>query len=217
MSLPQPILLTGFEPFGGDVVNPSATIAQTLSGEQVAGWPVQALILPCVFGAATRTLLAAVRQHRPGLVVCLGLAGGRGGLGLERVAINLADARIADNAGQQPCDQAVCEGGPAAYFARLPLKAIGAVLADAGVPAALSLSAGSFVCNHVFYGLMHALRRRPAVQAGFVHVPWLPERAPAGAAAMPLAEQVRGVRLVLETAVAWRGRGDQLQVGGGLY
>jgi pyroglutamyl-peptidase len=215
---PPSILLTGFEPFGGERLNPSALVAQRLHGRCVGGWPVTSRVLPCVFGDAIAALELALATQRPTLVVCLGQAGGREGVTVERIAVNRDDARIPDNAGAQPLDRAVLPGAPAAYFSRLPVKALVASLQADGIPAAESLSAGSFVCNHLFYGLMHALRRRRGVQAGFVHLPWLPEQAAAHASAhsLPLETQVRAVRQLLATALQWRGRGDLQRVGGAL-
>ncbi len=166
------VLLTGFAPFDGDAVNPSWQAVSTLRGRQVAGHRIAVRELPTEFGAALRVLRRAIRETRPKLVVCVGLAGGRRRISLERVAINVDDARIPDNAGLQPVDEPVVRGGPAAYFATLPVKAMLAALRETGIPAEVSQTAGTFVCNHVFYGLMHALRNRPAVRAGFVHVPY---------------------------------------------
>lgn len=189
----RPILLTGFEPFGGDTVNPSWLVAQALHGEVIAGVRVQALCLPCVFGQALTVLQAAVHEHRPQLVLALGLAAVRTDISVERVALNVDDARIADNAGAQPIDEPVTIGGPAAYFSTLPIKAIVAALQQAGLPAAVSQTAGTFVCNHVFYGLMHGLRRHRTVRAGFMHVPLL--------SALDLDAQVQAVRLALSTTL----------------
>ena len=208
-----PILLTGFEPFGGDSVNPSWEVACALDGELIDGARVQALQLPCAFGQAIPTLQAALRRHRPQAVLALGLAANRLELSLERVAINVDDARIPDNAGGQPIDDPVVARGPAAYFNTLPIKAIVAALRDAGLPAVVSQTAGTFVCNHLFYGLMHSLRRRPGVRGGFMHVPLLPAQAVAGGPpGLALADQVRGVRLALLTTLQV---GTDLRVGGG--
>ena len=201
------VLLTGFEPFGGEPVNPSWQVALALHGEVMAGAQVVALQLPCVFGAALTVLQQALRQHRPQLVLALGQAAGRCELTPERVAINVDDARIADNAGARPIDQPVVPGGPAAYFSSLPIKAMVAALREAGVPAAVSQTAGTFVCNHVFYGLMHTLntaRGRAGVRGGFMHLPLLPEQAARlpGQPSLPLATQVAGVRLALAAALA---------------
>jgi pyroglutamyl-peptidase len=196
-------LLTGFEPFDGDAVNPSWQIAQALHGQRLHGTRVVAEQLPCTFGSAIGTLRAALRRHRPQLVMALGLAG-RSVISLERVAINVIDARIPDNAGAQPIDEPVQAGAPAAHFSSLPIKAMLAALREAGIPAEVSQTAGTFVCNQVFYGLMQALRRRPGVRGGFVHVPLLPEQAAARAlgAGMALDQQIDGVRLALATALA---------------
>ncbi len=189
----RPLLLTGFEPFGGDSVNPSWLVAQALQGELIAGVRVQALCLPCVFGQALTVLQAAVQQHRPQVVLALGLAAVRGDISVERVAVNVDDARIADNAGAQPIDEPVFAGGPAAYFSTLPIKAIVGALQQAGLPATVSQTAGTFVCNHVFYGLMHQLRRHRTVRAGFMHLPLL--------TALDLDTQVKAVRLALSATL----------------
>lgn len=200
------ILLTGFEPFGGESVNPSWQVAQALHGETLAGARVQSLCLPCTFGDALDTLGAALAQQRPGIVLALGQAGGRSDFSVERIAINVDDARIPCNAGRRPIDEPVVPGAPAAYFATLPIKAIVAALRDAGLPASVSQIAGTYVCNHVFYGLMHALRRRRGVRAGFMHLPLLTEQVAARATvpappSLPLATLVHGVRLALVTVV----------------
>lgn len=196
------ILLTGFEPFGGESVNPSWEAVRRLDGETLAGAAVAARRLPCVFGEALAVLREEMAALRPALIVAVGQAGGRPELSLERVAINVDDARIADNAGRRPIDRPVVPGGPAAYFSTLPIKAQAAALRAAGIPAAVSQSAGTFVCNHVFYGLMHALAGTPA-RGGFIHIPYLPEQAAAhpGAASMSLETIVAGLRLALETAL----------------
>ncbi|MEI7447177.1 MAG: pyroglutamyl-peptidase I [Burkholderiales bacterium] len=208
------ILLTGFEPFGGETVNPSWLIASALDGETVGGAHVHALRLPTEFRTSLRVLRAALRRHRPVLAVALGQAGGRAELSVERVAINVDDARIPDNAGARPIDVPVVRGGPAAHFSTLPIKAIVAALRERGVPAAVSQTAGTFVCNHVFYALQHALAGT-RVRSGFVHVPWLPEQAGAwpGAPALPLETMVIGVREVLRVAMTHRG--PDLREGGG--
>ncbi|MDQ2778537.1 MAG: pyroglutamyl-peptidase I [Pseudomonadota bacterium] len=214
----SPILLTGFEPFGGDSVNPSWQVAEALQGERIGTAQVIALRLPCVFGQALEVLDAALAAHRPALVLALGQAGGRSDFSIERVAINVDDARIADNAGAQPVDMPVVSGAPVAYFSRLPIKAMVVALREAGLPASVSQTAGTFVCNHLFYGLMHALRAAPRVRAGFMHLPLLPEQAAAhrlpGQPSMALETQLRGVRLALGCAVAL-GAAPDLGVGAG--
>ena len=202
------MLLTGFEPFGGASVNPSWLVAQALHGHSIDGVQIQSLRLPCVFGGAALALQAAIRQHRPVAVLALGLAASRPVLSVERVAINVDDARIPDNAGASPLDEPVVPAGPAAYFSTLPIKAIVSRLQAAGVPAEVSQTAGTFVCNHVFYALMHMLRRRPAVRAGFMHVPLMSapgSQAPGAATTgMPLQQQIEGVQLALQTILQVR-------------
>ena len=208
------ILLTGFEPFGGDPVNPSLLIARALDGEVVAGARVEAVELPCVFHRALSALDEALARTRPVLAVALGLAAGREGLSIERVAINVDDALIPDNAGAQPVDEPIAPGGPAAWFSTLPIKAMAAELNAAGVPTSVSQTAGTFVCNHVFYGLQQRLVGT-GVRSGFIHVPLLPEQAARypGKPVLALEDQVRGVRLALQVALTHQGA-DLRAVGG---
>ena len=197
------LLLTAFEPFGGETTNPSWLLAQALDGETLAGWTVQAVQLPCVFARSGTALNEALQRWQPGLVLALGQAQGRCDLSMERVAINVMDARIADNAGAQPLDEPVSPGSPAAYFSSLPIKAMVAAARTAGVPASVSQSAGTFVCNQVFYLLMAALQQRPGVRGGFMHVPLLPEQAVRfpGQASLPLNILVAGTRAALLAAL----------------
>lgn len=196
------ILLTGFDPFGGDTLNPSWLIAQALHGQRVGGHRVVAAQLPTVFGRSLYQLEALLEAHRPSMVVCLGQAGGRTALSIERVGININDARIPDNTGAQPIDTPVVPAGPAAYFASLPVKAMLRGVQRAGVPGEVSQTAGTFVCNHVLYGLMHLLATRSGgaagVRGGFIHVPWLPGQ---GAPYLPLRDMVRGLYMALWAAV----------------
>jgi pyroglutamyl-peptidase len=171
------VLVTGFDPFEGESINPSAEIARHLHGTVISGHRVVGALLPCVFGAASAELLKQIRAAKPALVICVGQAGGRAEITLERVAINVDDARLPDNAGRQPVDRPVVRGGPAAYWSTLPIKATVAELESEGIPAAVSQTAGTFVCNHVFYRLMHELRHQKEVRGGFIHVPFLPEQA----------------------------------------
>ncbi len=205
------ILLTGFEPFGGESFNPSWPAAQ-LAAEALsdAGLPAQAVLLPVEFGTAADVLAAATAQARArgslDLVLAVGQAGGTEQLALERVAVNIDDARIPDNAGRSPIDVPVAANGPAAYFATLPVKACLAALTDAGIPARVSQTAGTFVCNHVFYALMHQLSTLPGTRGGFIHVPYAPEQASGtGTPSMPVAQMARGLEIVARTALATTG------------
>ena len=198
------VLVTGFEPFDGDALNPSREIARALDGSEIAGHRVIGAALPTEFARAPQLLQALIERHDPALVLALGLAAARGGLGLERVALNWIDARIPDNAGAQPVDVPVHAGAPTAYFASLPLKAMLARLQAAGIDAALSHSAGTFVCNQVFFALAHRIATRaPRLRGGFVHVPCVPAQAARHAAALPmeLATMTEGVRLCIDTAL----------------
>lgn len=209
------ILLTGFEPFERDPLNPSWEVARALDGWCHGGSTVRAVQLPCVFGRSITALKAAIGEHRPMLAVCLGLASGRGEITPERVAINIDDARIADNAAQQPIDVPVVVEGPAAYFSTLPIKAMVRAMREAGLPASVSNTAGTFVCNHVFYALMHHLAAAGnTVRGGFIHVPALPELAVlhAGMPALTFAQQVEGVRVALRTAIDVQ---EDIREGGG--
>ena len=170
------ILFTGFEPFAGDTFNPSWALAQRATAIlESSGTSARAALLPCVFETAPAVLTDVLEQDSPELVICLGLAAGRKALSLEKVAINHIDARIPDNAGAQPIDMPVVADGPNAYFSTLPLKRAILELAaqDSAVPVEVSLSAGSFVCNQVFYALMHALAGQTEICGGFIHVPVL--------------------------------------------
>ncbi|WP_417220693.1 pyroglutamyl-peptidase I [Arthrobacter sp.] len=165
------ILLTGFEPFGGDTENPSIVAARSAAEElNRSGRPAVAVELPCVFATAPHALREALRTHQPELVVCTGLSARAASLTLERAALNVIDARIPDNSGAQPVDVPVVPGGPAAYFTTLPIKRALAALRAEGLPAVVSQSAGTFACNQVFYALMHELAAG-TVRGGFVHVP----------------------------------------------
>ncbi|MDE1959043.1 MAG: pyroglutamyl-peptidase I [Xanthomonadaceae bacterium] len=197
------VLLTGFEPFGGETVNPSWEAVRALRGRRIAGHRIAVARLPTAFGDALAELDAALIATRPRLVIAVGQAGGRDRLSLERVAINVDDARVADNRGRQPVDVPVVAGAPAAYFSTLPIKAALAALTAAGIPAAISQSAGTYVCNHVFYGLMHTLALRRGVRGGFVHIPFLPAQAAhhRGAPSMTLDTVIAALRLIVEVSL----------------
>jgi pyroglutamyl-peptidase len=196
------VLLTGFEPFNKETVNPAWESVRALEGWSGPGFAVQVLQLPCVFGDANRVMEEALARLRPDVVIAVGQAGGRVDLSVERVAINVDDAPIADNAQRQLVDEPIVAGAPAAYFSTLPIKAIVEALRAAGLPASVSQTAGTFVCNHVFYGLMHRTAGMP-VRAGFIHIPYLPEQAAAhpGAASMALADMAKGLKIAVEVSI----------------
>ena len=194
-------LVTGFEPFGGETMNASLEAVRRLP-PQIGGLEVVTAELPTSYARSLAALEAAIERTKPDIVLCVGQAGDRAALCVERVAINVQDTEIADNDGAKPVDVPVIAGGPAAYLATLPARAVAAALHAEKLPAQLSMSAGTFVCNHVFYGLMHlAAARRHPFRAGFLHVPRLPQQAPDGKAPhMALDDIVRGIVVVLEVS-----------------
>jgi pyroglutamyl-peptidase len=197
-------LVTGFEPFDRDTINPSGEAVRLLK-KRIGNLQVKTAELPCSFGASTKALRLAIEDARPDIVLCTGLAGGRAELCLERVAINVQDARIRDNDGRQPIDKPVVKDGPAAHFATLPIKACVAELRKAGLPAAVSNTAGTFVCNHIFYALMDIAAGHPIpMKAGFLHVPYAPEQAArlGAAPSMAIEDIARGLEIILKVSAA---------------
>ncbi|MFB5190599.1 pyroglutamyl-peptidase I [Alicyclobacillus fastidiosus] len=175
------VLVTGFEPFGGETVNPALEAVKRLAGRTIetSEGSIQLLTqdIPTVFGRSVEVLAKAIEETQPDVVICVGQAGGRQHITPERVAINVDDARIPDNAGQQPVDASIVADGPVAYWTGLPVKRIVQSLQAAGIPASVSNTAGTYVCNHIFYGLMHLLQTKyPKIRGGFVHIPFLPEQ-----------------------------------------
>ncbi|MFS8063883.1 MAG: pyroglutamyl-peptidase I [Luteimonas sp.] len=198
------VLLTGFAPFGGETSNPSWDAVAPLEGKRIGSHRIVTRQLPVEFGASLQVLQAAIRQTRPALVLCIGQAGGRAQLSIERVAINIDDARIPDNADACPIDMPIVGDGPAAYFATLPIKAMLVAMREAGIPAEVSQTAGTYVCNHVFYGLMHALRGKSRIRGGFIHIPYAPEQAARhpGAPSLPVEVVTAALRIGLRVALA---------------
>lgn len=196
------VLLTGFEPFDGESTNPSWQAVRAAAAAPLDGLDVHTAELPCVYGTALTTLRERVRALRPDLVICVGQAGGRPDITVERVAVNVDDARIPDVSGAQPVDEPIVPGGPAAYFATLPIKACVAAVRAAGLPASVSNTAGTFVCNHVFYGLAHLIATElPGTRGGFVHVPYAPEQVVNRALpSLPVEAAARALREIATTA-----------------
>lgn len=169
------VLLTGFEPFGREKVNPSWLAVKQLDGRTIRGHRIVARRLPTTYQGSLEQVRRHLERMRPALVICVGQAAGRAEVTVERVAINIADSRIPDNAGRKPVDVPVVPGGPVAYWSTLPIKTIVRVLQGSGIPASVSQSAGTFVCNFVFYGLMQTLAESAdQTKGGFIHVPLLP-------------------------------------------
>lgn len=211
------ILVTGFEPFGGETVNPSWEVVKQLEGMTIDDCRVVTRQLPCVFGESLTVLNSAIDELNPTVVIAVGQAGGRVDITVERVGINVDDARIPDNRGQQPIDVAIVPNGPAAWFSSLPIKAMVAAMREKGIPASVSQTAGTFVCNHVMYGLLHKIRERTNVKGGFIHIPYLPEQAAAHAGAPSMATQTVKAALEIALTVALRQSSDINAVGGATH
>lgn len=193
------ILVSSFEPFGKHAVNASSEVARVISASGVAGAEIVTVELPVVRYVAAERLVETLERVRPDALVMLGIADKRAEITPERVAINVDDYRIPDNAGNQPVDEAIVEGGPAAYLATLPLKPIVAALEAAEIPVSLSNTAGTYICNHVTYAVLrHIERTGAATRAGFLHIPQMREAAEPDAPSLPLETLVRGVRVALE-------------------
>jgi pyroglutamyl-peptidase len=188
------VLLTGFEPFGTATSNPSGEIVKQISGGNIV-----TAILPVAYAGSAERLLSLIEQHSPDVVICLGQAEGRTQITPEKIAINLDDARLADNEGVLRNDVKILENGPDAYFTTLPIKEMVDAAKAADVPAAVSLSAGAFLCNHVFYIAQNKFAGTK-VRSGFVHVPLMDSQAPEfpGLPTMPLDQMVLAVRAMLE-------------------
>ncbi len=187
------LLITGFNPFGGGNVNPSWE-AVTLLPEQVGEYKVYKLPIPTVFGIAAQMILAEAEKLQPDAIISVGLAGGRDAVTPERIAVNIRDARIPDNRGFQPGGDRVVPEGPAAYFSTLPVEKMALAIRQVGIPAAVSNTAGTFVCNDVLYTLLHHFNGTP-VRVGFIHVPYLPEQ---GTPSLPLEDTVKALTAAIE-------------------
>lgn len=199
------MLVTGFDPFGGESVNPAFEAVKLLPDE-IAGYEVVKLEVPTVFTKSARVLEDAIDREEPDVVLCVGQAGGRSAMSVERVAINLVEARIPDNDGEQPMDEPVRADGETAYFATLPVKAMAKAMNDAGVPAFVSYTAGTYVCNWLMYNALYLLaRKRPEARGGFVHVPFATEQVVGKANGMPsmsVSVMADALRAALEACVA---------------
>ena len=168
------LLITGFDPFGGETVNPAWEAVKKLP-DRITDYTLYKLEIPTVFGLAAETVLAKATDFQPDVILCIGQAGGRAAVTPERIAVNIRDARIPDNAGNQPGGEQIAPDGPAAYFATVPVKEMAAAIENAGIAATVSNSAGAFVCNDTLYSLLHHYAHTD-VKVGFIHVPYLPEQ-----------------------------------------
>ena len=199
------ILIAGFDPFGGETVNPAYEAVKLLP-DTIAGAEIIKLEVPTQFHRAGAVLENAMREHKPDVVICVGQAGGRAAITPEKVAINLMDGRIPDNAGYQPVDEPIRADGETAYFTSLPVKAMVQRMRDAGIPAAVSYTAGTYVCNYLLYTLLYLIDTKyPGVRGGFIHVPYAMEQAvnkPLGTPSMDLRQIARGLETAVEAVVA---------------
>ena len=186
------LLITGFDPFGGESINPSWEAVRLLP-KIIGDYELCKLQIPTVFGLAAETVLQKAQQIRPDVIICVGQAGGRAAVTPERIGINIRDARISDNAGISPKDAAIIPDGADGYFSTLPLKAMISAITEAGLPAAISNTAGTFVCNDVLYTLLHHYQGT-AVRCGFIHVPFLPQQ---GSPSLPLEDTAKALEAAI--------------------
>ena len=195
------IIITGFDPFGGETINPAYEAVKLLPSK-IGSAEVITAELPTVFGKCAVVLEQLIELHSPDAVICVGQAGGSRGIAIERIAINIADANISDNEGNQPADLAIIEGGVAAYFSNLPVKDMMKNIKNHEIPASISNSAGTFVCNDVMYRLLHmSATKYPNMRGGFIHVPYIPEQVegkPDGTPSMPLDVIAKGLEYAIE-------------------
>lgn len=212
------ILVTGFDPFGGEKINPALETIKRLP-DTILGAQIIKLEIPTVVGKSLAKIKEAVEKENPDAVLSIGQAGGRSEITVERVGINIDDCRIPDNEGNQPIDEPVVKGGPAAYFVTVPIKAIVENIKAHNIPASISNTAGTFICNHVCYGVAHLAAQRTAagkpMKSGFIHIPFLPEQAigkPALTPSMSLETIVSGITHALEAIVK---HGSDIKVSGG--
>jgi len=199
------ILLTGFEPFGGEIINPAWEVTRLLDGYVCGEYTVVSRQLPCTFSSSSEVLYQLIKEHQPKVVLCLGQAGGLADIAIEKVALNWIDAKIADNLGDQPIDRSIVVDAPLAYFANLDSKSILSALRLANIPCHISYSAGSYVCNYVFYSLMHYIHNHASsnLKGGFIHIPYLPEQTlDNNQPSMLLTEMIAGLKVVLNAVAA---------------
>lgn len=212
------VLVTGFDPFGGEKLNPALEAIKSLPA-QIQGAEVRWLEVPTVFYKSAKILEKEIRLYQPDIVLCVGQAGGRKGLTPERVAINQDDARIPDNEGNQPIDRPIQLDGPPAYFSSLPIKAMVQAIKEEGLTASVSNTAGTFVCNHLMYQVLYLVEKEfPNIKAGFMHIPYMAEQVvdKPHTPAMDLVDIVRGIEVAIRAIIEYGEKDIQL-VGGELH
>ena len=209
------ILVTGFDPFGGEETNPAIESVKRID-ENIEGAEIIKLEIPTVFHKVADVVEARIKEVKPDVILSVGQAGGRYGITVERVAINEDDARIEDNEGNQPIDVKIREDGAPAYFASLPIKAMVEEIKKENIPASVSNSAGTFVCNHIMYQDLYLAEKYGNIKAGFIHVPFLTEQVvdKPNTASMSLDDIVRGINAAIRAIVKYDGKKD-LDVTGG--
>lgn len=209
------ILITGFDAFGGEKINPASLILDKI-GDEIEGHRLEKLLLPTKFVGTADLLERKIVEIRPDIIISLGQAGGRTDITVERVAINIADASIADNDGKMPIDEKIKWDGENAYFSTLPIKAIVENLRKEEIPASVSNSAGTYVCNFVMYNDLYLADKYKNISAGFIHVPYLPAQVidKKGLASMSLENMVEAVEIIIKTSIAYKGREDLAQAEG---
>lgn len=213
------ILVTGFDPFGGEKINPALEAVKGLANT-IKGAEIKKLEIPTVFGKSAETVKLAIEDFQPDVVLNVGQAGGRFALTPERVAINVDDARIPDNEGNQPIDEAIQQQGKAAYFTQLPVKAMVTAIKAVGLPGAVSNTAGTFVCNHIMYQVQYLIDTQyPTIKGGFIHVPFIPEQVvdKANQPFMNLTDMTKGLTAAIEAIVDFEGKEDLKEVGGAIH
>lgn len=197
------VLITGFDPFGGESINPAWEAVKVIKDE-IAGAEIIKMQIPTVVGKSIAKIHDKMVEINPDIVIAVGQAGGRFGVTPERVAINVTDARIPDNEGNQPIDEAIFEDGDAAYFSNLPVKAMVQAIKDAGYPSTLSNTAGTYICNHVMYGILYYIQKEfPNVRGGFIHVPYAASQVVSkpNTASMALADITASLEAAVKAAV----------------
>ncbi|GEL66538.1 pyroglutamyl-peptidase I [Marinilactibacillus psychrotolerans] len=210
------ILVTGFDPFGGETLNPAWEAVKKIP-DTINGAEIKKVMIPTVFYKSAEVTAKAIEEFQPDYVLNIGQAGGRFELTPERVAINVDDARIPDNETNQPIDVPIKKDGAAAYFTQLPVKAMVTEMKNAGVPAAVSNSAGTFVCNHIMYQVQYMIDKQyPNIKAGFMHVPFIPAQVldKPGKPAMNLEDISKGITKAIEAIVEFDGKPDLKMIGG---
>lgn len=211
------VLVTGFDPFGGEKINPSIEAVKRLD-DKIAGADIVKVEIPTVFHKSIERLERALEEEKPDITICVGQAGGRNRISVERVAINISDGRIPDNEGYQPIDELIFEDGDTAYFAKLPIKAMVKEMNKRNIPAEVSNTAGTYVCNHLMYGLLYNIHKKyPNMKGGFIHIPFIPEQVidKKDRPSMSLDLIVKGLTVAIEAAIKYDE--DIREIGGEIH